>query len=326
MSITIIKPGILTTIQDGGRWGFQHLGINPGGAMDIRAMQIANCLVLNNVHEASLEFYFPAPVIQFNQPAFIALSGADFGASVNETAIPINQPVYVPANAILRFNAKKKGQVGYLAVQTGFALHDWLNSYSTHLKVKAGGYEGRALMANDELYINNNRHFSESNQETTVLPWKADTESFYTSNPFHFIPGHEFDRLSEQARRIFTTESFLIQPHSDRMGYHLKGPELSLYEQKAMISSAVTAGTIQLLPNGQCILLMADHQTTGGYPNIGHVIGADLPGLAQKATGQALHFTPIDIVTAENLWVMQEQHLQQLMNACKLQLDAYHRH
>ena len=107
MSIVIIKPGLFSTIQDEGRKGFQHLGINPNGAMDIRAMQMANTLVLNDVSEAVLEFYFPAPVLQFTQPAFIALGGADFSAETNGTDIPINQPVFIPANTIIQFTSKK---------------------------------------------------------------------------------------------------------------------------------------------------------------------------------------------------------------------------
>lgn len=326
MSILVIKPGIQTTIQDAGRIGFQHLGINPGGAMDLRAMQTANALVQNATDEAVLEFYFPAPVLRFNAGAFVALSGADFKASANGSHLPVNHPIYIPAGSVLQFNGKEKGQLGYLAVQGGVELIEWLNSYSTNLKAAAGGYEGRALCAGDELTLNTHPKSIRSSTECSVLPWKAHTESFYTNNPFRFIPGKEFDLLSDESRRLFITEAFIIQPQSDRMGYRLKGPELQLVEAGEMISSAVTRGTIQLLPNGQCIVLMADHQTTGGYPRIGHIITADLPGLAQKGIGQTLHFARTDLETAENLLVIQEQHLQQLKNACILQLDAYHRH
>ena len=326
MSISIIKPGLLSTIQDEGRYGFQHMGINPGGAMDLRALQAANALVLNKLNEAALEFYFPAPSILFNEAVFIALSGADFDASVNHTGIPINHPVYIPANSTLRFNGKKSGQVGYLAVQGGFELSDWLNSNSTNLKVGAGGFDGRALCANDEILLMGHSKFSNSGGDCSVLPWKADTESFYTRNAIRFIPGNEFDLLNEESKKLFTSEPFSILPQSDRMGYRLNGPALQLNEPTEMISAAVTRGTIQLLPNGQCIVLMADHQTTGGYPKIGHVISADLPALAQKGAADALRFIATGLQAAENLLVLQEQHLQQLKNACILQLDAYHRH
>jgi len=326
MSILVIKPGIQTTIQDAGRIGFQHLGINPGGAMDLRAMQTANALVHNPSDEAVLEFYFPAPVLRFNAGTFIALSGADFKASVNGTTLPVDHPIFIPAGSVLQFNRKEKGQLGYMAIQGGLELTEWLNSYSTNLKAVAGGYEGRALRAGDELMLNTHPKSIRSSTECSVLPWKAFTASFYSNNPFRFIPGKEFGLLSEISRQRFTGEGFTILPQSDRMGYRLQGPGLELTGAGEMISSAVTRGTIQLLPNGQCIVLMADHQTTGGYPRIGHIISADIPGLAQKGIGEQLHFTPTDLETAENLLVLQEQHLQQLKNACILQLDAYHRH
>lgn len=326
MSILVIKPGIQTTIQDAGRIGFQHLGINPGGAMDLRAMQTANALVHNPSDEAVLEFYFPAPVLRFNAGTFIALSGADFKASVNGTNLPVDHPIFIPAGSVLQFNRKEKGQLGYMAIQGGLELTEWLNSYSTNLKAVAGGYEGRALRAGDELMLNTHPKSIRSSTECSVLPWKAFTASFYSNNPFRFIPGKEFGLLSEISRQRFTGEGFTILPQSDRMGYRLQGPGLELTGAGEMISSAVTRGTIQLLPNGQCIVLMADHQTTGGYPRIGHIISADIPGLAQKGIGEQLHFTPTDLETAENLLVLQEQHLQQLKNACILQLDAYHRH
>lgn len=326
MSMYILKPGLFTTLQDAGRIGFQQLGINPGGSMDIRAMQIANALVLNNIEEAVIEFYFPAPTIQFKTAAFIALSGANFSATANGISIPINHPVYLPANTILQFTRKIQGQIGYLAVQGGFELNDWLNSYSTNVKVAAGGFEGRTLLSGDEINFNMHAKLRGTGLDCTILPWKAGTESFYTTNPFRFIPGNEFNLLNEEAKKLFTTQGFTIQPQSDRMGYLLNGPLLNITTATELISSAVTRGAIQRLPSGQCIVLMADHQTTGGYPCIGYIISADLPGLAQKGSTDLLYFTATNLITAENLLIEQEQHLQQLKNACILQLDAYHRH
>lgn len=326
MSIVIIKPGLFTTIQDEGRKGFQHLGINPNGAMDTCAMQTANALVLNDVSEAVLEFYFPAPVLQFNQPAFIALSGADFTAEINGIEIPINQPVFIPANAILQFRAKKWGQVAYLSVQGGFDLSEWLNSYSTNVKAAVGGFEGRILKQGDTIDLNLKNASRSNNKVCSVMPWKASVKPFYHVNAFRFIPGHELDNLSTSSQEMLSAADFSILPQSDRMGYRLKGPTLELVNKKEMISTAVTKGTIQLLPNGQCIILMADHQSTGGYPRIAHIISADLPSLAQKGSNDSIQFIPIPIEEAEKLLILQAQHLQQLTNACILQLNAYHRH
>ncbi len=326
MSIVIIKPGLFTTIQDEGRKGFQHLGINPNGAMDTCAMQTANALVLNDVSEAVLEFYFPAPVLQFNRPAFIALSGADFTAEINGIEIPINQPVFIPANALLQFKAKKWGQVAYLSVQGGFDLSEWLNSYSTNVKAAAGGFEGRILKQGDTIELNLKNASSGNSKDCSVMPWKASVQQFYHTNVLRFISGHEFEQLTTSSQTILCTGDFSILPQSDRMGYRLQGPGLEQSTKKEMISTAVTKGTIQLLPNGQCIVLMADHQTTGGYPRIGHIISADLPTVSQKGSNDRIQFTPTTIEEAEKILMLQMQHLQQLKNACILQLDAYHRH
>jgi antagonist of KipI len=326
MSIQIIKPGLFTTIQDEGRKGFQHLGINPNGAMDIRAMQTANALVLNDVSEAVLEFYFPAPILKFTQPAFIAISGADFLAETNGIKIPINQPIFIPANTTIQFTSKKWGQVGYLAVQGGFELSEWLNSYSTNVKAGAGGFEGSILKAGDSIDLHLKASNKATSKEYSIMPWKASVNNFYHTNALQIIPGNEFENLTTNAQSLFLSTAFTILSQSDRMGYRLNGPTLELSANKEMISSAVTKGTIQLLPNGQCIVLMADHQTTGGYPRIGHVISADLPTLAQKGINDAIYFTPTTMEKAEKLLLNQEQHLHQLTNACILQLDAYHRH
>lgn len=326
MSITILKPGLLTTIQDAGRFGYQHLGINPSGAMDIKAMQVANALVLNKLNEAVIEFFFPAPVIQFNQSTFIALSGADFSAEIDGVSIPINHPVFVPANSVLQFSAKKVKQIGYLSIQGGFELSDWLNSNSTNLKANAGGYEGRAFKIGDKVGLNIQSIKSVSNSMCSILPWKASVDPFYADHALRFIPGNEFDLLSNESKQLFCSSSFKILPQSDRMGYRLSGQALHLSESAEMISTAVSKGTIQLLSSGQCIVLMADHQTTGGYPRIGHIITADFSNLAQKGTNDQLYFSETTVEIAQKILHTQEQHLQQLTNACILQLDEYHRH
>lgn len=326
MSVVIIKAGLFSSIQDEGRKGFQHLGINPNGAMDIRAMQTANALVLNDVSEAVLEMYFPTPILQFKQPAFIAISGADFTATVNGINIPINQPIFIPANTILQFTTKKWGQVAYLAVQGGFDLSEWLDSYSTNVKAAVGGFEGRILKMGDSINLNYKPSKKETSKAYSIMPWKASVSAFYHSKALRFIAGNEFEELTATSKNIFSSGLFSILPQSDRMGFRLNGTALEFSENKEMISVAVTKGTIQLLPNGQCIVLMADHQTTGGYPRIGHIISADLPTLSQKSSNNFIAFTKVSIEEAEILLIQQEQHLHQLTNACILQLDAYHRH
>lgn len=326
MSIEIVKAGLFCTIQDGGRKGFQHLGINPSGAMDKVAMQVANLLIQNKPDEALIEFFYPAPTFQFNQAAFIALSGADFGATIDDTPVPIHQPIFVPANATLRFTQKIKGHIGYLAIQGGLALNEWLNSFSTNTRVIAGGLDGRNLMKGDLINFKNTTPFLKETEGLQILPWIADTNRLYQVERIRYLPGREFPLLNQASQQFMTNAQFTIQADSDRMGYRLKGPLLRLKKPMELISSGVTNGTLQLLPSGQCIVLLADHQTTGGYPRIGHIIQADIPSLVQQAPGTIIQMIPVNMETAEKINKQQLQYLQQLKNACTLQLHAYDRY
>ncbi len=326
MSIEIVKAGLFCTIQDGGRKGFQHLGINPSGAMDPVAMQVANLLIQNKPDEALIEFFYPAPAFQFKQAAFIALSGADFGATIDDTPVPIHQPIFVPANATLKFIKKTKGHIGYLAIQGGLALNEWLNSFSTNTRVIAGGFDGRNLMKGDLIAFKTTTHFPKETEGLQILPWIADTKGLYQVERIRYLPGREFSLLNQASQQFMTNAQFTVQADSDRMGYRLKGPLLRLKKTIELISSGVTNGTLQLLPSGQCIVLLADHQTTGGYPRIGHIIQADLPSLVQQAPGTIIQMVPVNMETAEKINKQQIQYLQQLKNACTLQLHAYHRY
>ncbi|MDP3394445.1 biotin-dependent carboxyltransferase family protein [Sediminibacterium sp.] len=326
MSITIIKAGLFTTVQDVGRKGFQHLGINPNGAMDALAMQIANVLIQNKSDEAVIEFFYPAPVIRFNASGFIALSGADFGATINEIPIPINHPIFVPENAVLSFTKKISGHIAYLAIQGGLELNEWMNSYSTNTRAGAGGVEGRVLIKDDEIHFKATALQENKQSQLQVLPWMADTKGLYQSQSLRYLPGNEFSQLNTFSQQFMTNAQFTILADSDRMGYRLKGPVLKCKKQMELISSGVTNGTIQLLPNGQCIVLLADHQTSGGYPRIGHIIQSDIPTLVQQSPGSIIRLIPVNMETAEKINNRQAQYLQQLKNACTLQLNAYHRH
>jgi antagonist of KipI len=326
MSITIIKAGLFTTVQDGGRKGFQHLGINPSGAMDALAMQIANVLIQNKSDEAVIEFFYPAPVFRFHTAAFIALSGADFGATINEIPVPINHPIFVPENAVLSFTKKISGHIAYLAIQGGLELNEWMNSYSTNTRAGAGGIEGRTLIKGDEINLKAATTKENKESQLQVLPWKADTKGLYQTQSLRYLPGNEFGVLNMASQQFMTNAQFTLNADSDRMGYRLKGPKLNCKKQIELISSGVTNGTIQLLPNGQCIVLLADHQTTGGYPRIGHIIQSDIPTLVQQSPGSTIRLIPVNMETAEKINNGYAQYLQQLKNACTLQLNAYHRY
>lgn len=341
MSLKVIKAGILDTLQDNGRYGNQHLGINPSGAMDRYAMQVTNMLVGNKPLETIIEMHFPAAVFMFTEPALIALGGADFSASINGEPVSQLHPILVGKNDLLQFHKPVNGARVYLAVAGGLATNKWMNSYSTNLKAKAGGYAGRSLRKDDELLSGQPGSFTFHQDDYKVLPWKADI-NFLPASPslklqqhvavqpkvdeskeVLVLPGNEWKHLTTESKENFIMTSFVITQQSDRMGYRLNNIPMHSLSSAELISSAVSFGTIQLLPDGGLIVLMADHQTTGGYPRVGHVISAHHSRLAQLKAGDKINFRLTDMQTAEELLIKQQQHLQQLQNACTFRLEQY---
>ena len=327
MNLRVIKAGVQDTVQDLGRYEWQHLGINPGGAMDRWSAQVANALADNKKSKAVIELHFPASEFFFEAPALITVCGADFSPNVNGDEIPCWQPVLINRYSILQFYGRKKGARAYLAVHGGLDVPVWLNSYSTNLKAGTGGYNGRALQKEDEIAMHSLTPELLSllgKKEFMILPWKADTAwNENESKEILILQGNEWNKLDNTSKERIQDQAFAITGQSDRMGYRLLGDPLSVTTNEELISSAVSFGTIQLLPDGQLIVLMADHQTTGGYPRIAHVISSHHSRLAQMSTGDKISFRFTDQQTAEELLVKQQQHLLQLQNACTFRLQEY---
>ncbi|MCK6691380.1 MAG: biotin-dependent carboxyltransferase family protein [Thermoanaerobaculia bacterium] len=312
MSLLVLKPGLLDTIQDRGRFGYAHLGINPTGVMDISAMSVSNLLVGNKPDEAVLEMHFPAPRLRFESAALFALTGADFDARLDGQVVPVHTPVVAAAGTALEFRKPLSGARCYLSVSGGFEMESWLGSRSTNLAVQAGGFHGRALQTDDVLPFRRATDYGDilKGKKIIVFPWKADVRGLYPGDEtLRFFPGAEYEWLTPGSKERLVTTHWKITPHSDRMGYRIEGPALDRNEAVELVSSAVVPGTIQLLPNGQFIILMADSQTTGGYPRIGHVIGADMPGLAQMRVGEVLRLQQVDLQAAEAAKAVQIQGL-----------------
>ncbi|MFL9481797.1 biotin-dependent carboxyltransferase family protein [Chitinophagaceae bacterium LWZ2-11] len=326
MSIKIIKAGVLDTIQDLGRFGYAHLGINPSGVMDTCAASVANILTGNNITEGIIELHFPSAELLFQQDALIALSGSDFNATINNVGVPLNVPIIIKQAGVLRFTKKQTGARCYLSIRGGFDLPFWLNSLSTNTKAQAGGYKGRRLLKDDVIPFRNKIDYTKAlrDHDFQTLPWKGYfTDFYYSSNLIRFTGGPEYTRLNTISQTLLTTTGFNITTQSDKMGYCLKGEELSLTDSSQLLSSTVTTGAIQLLPNGQLIILMADHQTTGGYPRIGNVVYEDIAKLAQMNPNQTIQFQKIALEEAETLLYKHRQYLQQLQNACNFRLQEY---
>ena len=322
MSLRIIKPGILDTVQDTGRYGYQHLGINPNGAMDRYSAQLSNALLGKDLNAAVIELHFPASQILFEKETLFCICGADFLPTINELPIPMGHPVVASGDSILRFQNLLRGSRCYISLLNDMKLDRWMKSYSTNLKISAGGWMGRALAKNDQLHCMDTIEVGSllKGKQFSFLPWKAN-ETVEYKNEIEFIIGSEWYWLTREAQQIFRTSFFQISNHADRMGYRLMGPELMCKDEEQLVSSAVSFGTVQLLPSGQLIILMADHQTTGGYPRIAHVISAHLPILAQKKANDVIQFQLTDLKSAEEKMIRQQKYLREIQIACKFRLE-----
>ena len=326
MSIEVLKAGIADSIQDAGRYGYQFQGINPAGVMDPLAAMVANYLVGNPAGEAVIELHFPAAVLQFGKTLIGALSGGDFSASIHGVDIPLNTPFLIAKGDILQFTHLNQGARCYLALRRGLTIEPWLNSKSTHSAAAIGGWCGRFLKKGDVLPVQDTTDYAEAIRQTKekTLPWKLQLQDFYRPNlPIRLLAGHEWELLQEESKLKIQNSAFTISAQSNRMAYRLQGGRLQTINPVSMLSSAVTKGTLQLLPNGQLALLMADHQTTGGYPRIAHVISADLPVLAQTGPLSSIHFTLVSQHTATQAFKKQQDALYGMQKGCDLQLNRW---
>jgi len=302
-----IKSGILSTYQDTGRNTYRYLGINPNGAIDRLAVRLLNILLQNQENEAAIEIHFPSPEIYFENNIIIAIGGADFRPYLidkNQNEIEINnwQCTFVSAGTTLKFKKRLWGQRAYIAVKGGFPAAAWLGSKSTNNLL---GFNG----------ISPNHYLSiPEHTKPAVLPYLGfSIRPPYSASPtIRLIKGNEFGALTAESKERLEKQEFAISQHSNRMGYRLIGEALSLENPLELISSAVDFGTIQLLPDGQLIILMADHQTTGGYPRLGNVISVDLPILAQCGPKDVLKFQFISQAEAEELLILREKEIKKL--------------
>ncbi len=311
MSMIVIKPGMLSSFQDLGRVGYQQLGVPVTGVMDQRAHQLANLLAGNETDLATLEITLTGPTLEFTQPCCIALTGADLGPTLNGQALAMNRPIVIRAHDILSFGARRSGTRAYLAIHGGYTLTPVLGSSSTHMRSGMGGWQGRALKRGDRVEFNH--PLADENLEGLALElWsiKIYLPAALAQNVrshARIIKSQQFEDFTPESQHALASEIFRISPDSERMGYRLQGPELRLSKPRQMLSEAVTFGTIQVPAGGQPIILMADRQTTGGYPKIAYVAGVDLPMLAQMGPGDSVGFEVIALEHAQTLDVQRNK-------------------
>lgn len=297
MTIKVIKPGLLSSFQDTGRHGFQHWGVPVSGVMDEAAHELCNVLVGNSRSFTTLEMTLQGPTLHFQAKALIALAGADLGATLNGEPFKPGMARVVPADSVLSFGKREQGARSYLAVGGGFLLPSVMNSSSTNTRGGFGGLRGRALQAGDLIPICSS--FANAPRLANVM----DPTGHDDGQPIRVMTGREWAFFSEQSRQDFLTGTYTLTGDSDRMGYRLTGEALTLETPCELLSESVAFGTVQVPPSGQPLILMADRQTTGGYPRIAQVASVDLPRLAQMLPGDTLQFSLIDLHDAQKLFI-----------------------
>jgi antagonist of KipI len=323
LSLRVESFGLLTTVQDLGRRGFQHLGVGPTGAMDEVSHRLANLVLGNPADAPTLELTLTGPSLLFETETLIALCGADLSPSIGDLPVPLWRPVLVGAGTLLRFGKPILGARCYLAAEGGFQVPTIMGSASTHLSAGFGGFQGRALGIGDRLetgppgdrYPTLRRHFHQEQRPFLGLdwfvPWSRELD-FTQPAILRIIPGPEWPLLTSESRQSLLETAFTVTPHSNRMGLRMQGPKLSLEQPLEMVSSGVATGTLQLPPDGSLILLMTDRQTTGGYPRLGELASVDLPKAAQLRPGETLRFSSISLEAAQALLLRREAHLHDL--------------
>ena len=293
----------MDTLQDKGRYGFQHIGIPACGYLDYLSAQLANIIVGNPIDAPIFELHFPASSFVFNEAQTICISGANFVPVLNDKSVAMNTVIQVHKKDTLHFMQPLLGKTAYLSIKGNIDSSAWLNSKSDFIS---------QIKTNDQF---------------NIIPWDADNKKnsnlsyekiesslinniqkhIFNSNEIRFIPGPQWNDLTNESISNILKQPFNTSLNSNRMGYTLKGSSLELIEQKSYLSSAVTRGTMQLLPNGEVIVLMANHQTIGGYANIGQIILVDLPKLVQHKSDTLFHLNLTNVATAHSEYKQMQQ-------------------
>lgn len=309
MGIVVENPGIQTTVQDEGRFGYQQYGVSPAGPMDTKSFFLANILVGNKRGESALEMTFMGPTLKFEKDNIIAVTGANVSPTVNNEPIPMYQAVLVHAGDTVAFGVATGGARAYIAFAGGLDVPVVMGSKATLMRNKIGGVEGRKLEKGDAIGFVNPK---------TSLPKmemrKLEPEKFPQKEvTLRVVTGPQDTAFSEEEVRKFFWYSATITNEFDRMGCRLEREEpLHHIKDGNTISDGIVFGSIQVPTNGQPIIMLADRQTTGGYTKIGTVISVDLPKLAQAQPGYKVHFVRVGIQLAQELYLRQQKELKNL--------------
>ncbi|HSP92524.1 MAG TPA: biotin-dependent carboxyltransferase family protein, partial [Vicinamibacterales bacterium] len=291
IAVEVLDGGLLTTVQDLGRFGAQQYGVPVSGAMDAWALRAANRLVGNHDGAAALEITLAGPVLRFDGPGVIALTGGDLGARLDGRPLDPWQSVGVAPGAELSFAGLRDGLRAYLGVAGGIGVSLVLESRSTLLTARLGGFMGRALAAGDRVPVGPGD--MASGRAGWRLPRKL-VPAYGHSHTVRVVMGPQDDAFTEDGIRTFLSESYTLAPQSDRVGCRLTGPRIAHCRGADIVSDGTAFGSVQVSGDGLPIVLMADRGTTGGYTKIATVATADLSRMAQAAPGDRVRFVRVE--------------------------------
>ena len=318
--IVFQKKGLLTTVQDLGRFGYQRYGMPVCGAMDRFALELGNILVGNPRDEAAIEATVAGPTLLFETPEIFAVTGGDFGPALNGAPIENNRAYLAQRGDVLSLPLVRRGARAYIAFAGGLDVESVMGSRSTCLRAGIGGLDGRAIRDEDRIGLRAPR---------AVCPDLADRVAPSSLLPAYgnrvtvrFTFGPQDELFIPAGKRVFCRGEYVLSAQSDRMGYRLEGPavEKTPDSDGNILSDGICFGAIQIT-DGQPIVMMADRQTTGGYPKIGCVIAADLPLMGQLKTGDQVRFRPVSVAAAQEVYRRQRQRLDAFENTFGKETD-----
>ena len=304
----VLEPGILTTVQDLGRYGFSQFGVPPSGALDTFSLRVGNLLVGNGEGEACLEITLMGLKIKVLKEGVIAITGGDLSPTLNEEPLEMWRIHLLVEGDVITFKKVQAGCRAYLAVSGGFVVPKIMGSSSTYLSGNFGGLEGRKLRRGDILF-------------TLDIPPSLDKLGFRFSNDWipslekemllRVIPGPQDHHFTEKGFQTFYSSPYQVTPQCDRMGVRLEGPKIERRSdvEESIISEGFISGAIQVPGDGKPIIILTE-LVTGGYTKIATIISTDLSKVAQLKPGDQVRFKPISIEEAHNLLKEQEERLK----------------
>lgn len=322
MGIRILKAGMLTTVQDLGRTGYQSQGFSVAGVMDVRSFKIANLLLDNPENEAVLEFTLIGPTLEFTSATIIAITGGDFQPTINDEPAPMYTAIYVNKGDVLKFGSAKTGSRGYIAFSSYLDIPVVMGSRCTNLKSKIGGFKGRKLQAGDYIGFRIKRRYLRFFLSRKLEQEKFDDDSVKV----RVVMGPQDSKFSKQGIETFLSSEYTVTSEFDRMGCRLDGAYIAPKESSDIISDGIAFGSIQVPAHGKPIILLADRQTTGGYAKIATVASVDIPKIVQRKTDHKIRFEAITVQEAQKLYLKEQKELDKMRKIihtpCKEVLDC----